>query len=314
MTPNPPRRSSSTLAPDMMLLSAALVWGSTFSLVKQSLGHTTPFMFLTLRFALALAIITIPIVWRGLMASRGGQSWPQITRREWIGGILTGVALFVGFTFQTWGLVYTSASRSAFITGLNVLLVPFFLWGIGHQIISTRRWISVALAAGGLYLLIDPAAGNSINLGDGLTLVCAVAFAGQIILLGIYAPTVDTLRYFWVQLLTMVVLSALSVMATGSAQLQPDPALWWGLAITGVLGTAGAFLGMTWAQRRVSPTRTALFLTTEPVFGALYAVLLAGEYLSPTAWLGGMLIVTVVVWAELGAVSRPAGLAERESG
>ena len=151
-------------------------------------------------------------------------------------------------------------------------------------------------------------------MGDGLTLVCAVAFAGQIILLGIYAPTVDTLRYFWVQLLTMVVLSALSVMATGSAQLQPDPALWWGLAITGVLGTAGAFLGMTWAQRRVSPTRTALFLTTEPVFGALYAVLLAGEYLSPTAWLGGMLIVTVVVWAELGAVSRPAGLAERESG
>ncbi|MCH8327395.1 MAG: DMT family transporter [Candidatus Marinimicrobia bacterium] len=314
MMPNQTHRAPSTLAPDMVLLSAALVWGGTFALIKQALGHTTPFMFMTLRFALAFVIITVPVIWRAFMVSGNSQPWLRITRREWIGGILTGVALFVGFTFQTWGLVYTTASRSAFITGLNVLLVPFFLWGVNHQIISGKRWISVALAAGGLYLLIDPSAGNSINLGDGLTLVCAVAFAGQIILLGIYAPTVDTLRYFWVQLLTMVILSALSVLATGAAQIRPDPALWWGLIITGVLGTAGAFLGMTWAQRRVSPTRTALFLTTEPLFGALFAVMFAGEYLSPTAWLGGLLIVTVIVWAELGTVNRPAGPAEHGNG
>ena len=314
MMPNQTHRAPSTLAPDMVLLSAALVWGGTFALIKQALGHTTPFMFMTLRFALAFVIITVPVIWRAFRVSGNSQPWLRITRREWIGGILTGVALFVGFTFQTWGLVYTTASRSAFITGLNVLLVPFFLWGVNHQIISGKRWISVALAAGGLYLLIDPSAGNSINLGDGLTLVCAVAFAGQIILLGIYAPTVDTLRYFWVQLLTMVILSALSVLATGAAQIRPDPALWWGLIITGVLGTAAAFLGMTWAQRRVSPTRTALFLTTEPLFGALFAVMFAGEYLSPTAWLGGLLIITVIVWAELGAVSRPAGPAEHGNG
>ena len=143
MTPIPSRGSSSTLAPDLVLLLAALVWGSTFSLVKQALDYTSPFMFLTMRFGLALAIMTIPILWRGLKASHSGQPWLQITRREWIGGILTGVALFVGFTFQTWGLVYTSASRSAFITGLNVLLVPFLLWGLGRQLVSSKRWISV---------------------------------------------------------------------------------------------------------------------------------------------------------------------------
>ena len=312
--PIQPRRFSSTLAPDLALLSAALVWGTTFSLVKQALVYTTPFMFLTLRFGIAFAIMTIPVVWRSLRADRPGQPWLQITRREWIGGILTGVALYVGYTFQTWGLVYTSASRSAFITGLNVLLVPFMLWGLSRQVVSSKRWTSVLLATAGLYLLVDPTGSTGINIGDGLTLLCAVGLAAQIILLGIYSPTIDTIRYLWVQLLTVVVLSALSVWLTGTVEIRPALLLWWGLAITGILGTAAAFLAMTWAQRQVSPTRTALFLATEPIFGALYAVLLAGEYLSPSAWFGGLMIVAVVIWSEIGEVSLPGPQAGHESG
>ena len=284
------RTSQKHLLPDFVLLLAAFVWGTTFSLVKASLDYVNPFMFMTMRFTLALVIMT------AVVAPQLG----ALTRRELVGGVLTGVSLFLGFTFQTWGLVYTTASKSAFITGLNVMLVPFLLWGLGHQRIRGRRWAAAGLAAMGLFLLTNPLSGAGINRGDYLTLACALAFAGHIILLGIYAPTIHTMRYFWVQLLTVVVMAGLATLIVAGWEVTPAAALWWGLGITGLLGTALAFLGMTWAQRRTSPTRTALILTSEPVFGALFAVAIAGEFLGPIAWLGGALIVGVIVWSELG--------------
>jgi drug/metabolite transporter (DMT)-like permease len=214
--------------------------------------------------------------------------------------MITGGAIFFGFAFQTWGLVYTAASKSAFITGLNVVLVPFLLWGIGHQMIKAKRWAAALLAVLGLFLLTNPLGAAGINLGDLLTLGCAVAFAGHIIFLGIYAPILHTLRYFWVQLVTVVVMAGLATLIVGGVSIQPSGTLWLGLGVTGLLGTALAFLGMTWAQRRTSPTRTALILTSEPVFGALFAVTYGGELLTTTAWMGGALIVAVIIWSELG--------------
>ena len=282
--------------PDLLLLLAALVWGTTFSIVKQALDHTTPFTFMAIRFGLALLVITPLLIARSRLPGR----------RELWGGILTGISLFFGFSFQTWGLVYTTASRSAFITGLNVVLVPFLLWGLGQRKISARRWLAASLATLGIYLLVNPAAGAAINRGDLLTLLCAVAFAGQIILLAIYAPSTDTVGYFWVQVVTVTILALGAAVGTRSLSLEPAAALWWALAITGLLGTAAAFLGMTWAQRHVSPTRTALLLATEPLFGALFAVWIAGEFLGPVAWLGGLLIVGAVVWSELSGTADPA--------
>ena len=277
--------------PDLVLLFAVFVWGTTFTIVKGSLAFTTPYFFLTLRFALALAVIT---VWVAPVLG-------SLTRRELLGGAVTGGALFVGFAFQTWGLVFTSASKSAFITGLNVVLVPFFLWGFSRQRIGARRWGTAGMAALGLFLLTNPAAEAGLNLGDALTLGCAAAFAGQIIFLSIYAPTIHTLRYFWVQLVTVTILAAVAATMVGGWQLTPSRTLWWGLGITGILGTALAFLGQTWAQRRTSPTRTALILTMEPVIGALFAVAVAGERLAAMAWAGGLLMVGAIIWAELAS-------------
>ena len=284
-----PTRKRLLLA-DLVLLLAALVWGTTFALIKASLLHTTPFLFMTLRFGLALVIMTVVVA----------HQLNSITPREWIGGILTGVSLFLGFAFQTWGLVYTTASKSAFITGLNVVLVPFLLWGLGHQRIRLKRWVAAGVATLGLYLLTNPGGGTLLNLGDLLTLGCAAAFAGQIILLSIYAPVLNTVRYFWVQLVTVTGLAAVATSLAGGWELEHAPTLWWGLGITGIFGTTLAFLGMTWAQRRTSPARAALIITSEPVFGALFAVTIAGEYLAPVAWLGGALIVGMIIWSEVG--------------
>ena len=137
-----------------------------------------------------------------------------------------------------------------------------------------------------------------------------MAFAGHIIFLSRYAPSTDILRYFWVQLITVTGLAALAALGTGVLTgtgwtlIQAGP-LWWGLGITGVAATALAFWGMTWAQRHLAPTRVALILASEPVFGALFAVTLAGESLTSAAWLGGGLIVVVIGWSELGATTTP---------
>ncbi|MCH7496874.1 MAG: DMT family transporter [Candidatus Marinimicrobia bacterium] len=284
------------LLPELVLLLAVFIWGATFTVVKQALEFTSPFMFMTLRFAIALAIISVA------SAPRLG----AITRRELLGGAITGVALFAGFAFQTWGLVYTSASKSAFITGLNVVLVPIMLFGFNRRPIAGKRWAAVGLATLGLLLLTDPTSAAGLNRGDVLTVGCAAAFAGQIIFLSIYAPTVNTLRYFWVQLITVTTLAAAATLAVGGWRVTPTATLWWSLGITGVLGTALAFLAQTWAQRRTSPTRTALILTMEPVVGALFAVVVAGETLPATAWLGGIIVVAAIVWSELGVSGREA--------
>ena len=278
------------LLADITLLSAAFIWGVTFTVIKQALLFTTPFLFMALRFGLALIIIT-------LVANR---NLCQLTRKEIEGGILTGAALFLGFTFQTWGLVYTTASKSAFITGLNVVLVPFMLWSLGHQHIRGKRWLAASLAIVGLLLLTDPTGSSGINRGDMFTLICAVAFAAQIILLGIYSPAANAVRYFWIQLITVTILSIGATAITGGWRLESAADLWVGLAITGVAGTAFAFLGMTWAQKYAQPTRVALIIASEPVFGALFAVIVAGEVLSGGAWLGGALIVTMIIWSEAG--------------
>ena len=275
--------------PELVLLLAVMVWGTTFTVVKQALEFTTPFTFLTLRFGLALIIVTL----------LAGPTLKNLTRREFVGGLLTGGSLFMGFAFQTWGLVYTGASKSAFITGLNVVLVPFLLWRLGQRRISSRRWLSAGLATVGLYLLMNPAAGGGLNRGDVLTLGCAVAFAVQIILLGIYAPTIHIVRYFWIQLVTVTALAALGTVLSDDWQLTPAAPLWWGLGITGVLATTLGFMAQTWAQQRISPVRTALILAAEPVFAALFALAVMGESLSAAGWLGGVLIVGSIIWSEL---------------
>ena len=275
---------------DFVLLMASLVWGSTFFLVKNALDFIAPFYFMTLRFGLALFVITVIVA-------------PQIRRLsslELMGGVLTGLSLFMGFTFQTWGLVYTTAGKSAFITGLNVILVPFILLTLGHQRIRPKGWWAAGLATLGLLLLTNPTTADNLNRGDGLTILCAIAFAVQIILLGIYAPKANTLRYFWVQMATISLLSAGATSMTDSWQLALSPELIRALLITGFAGTTLAFLGMTWAQRYAPPTRVALILASEPVFGAVFAVMVAGEYLALIGWLGGALIVGAIIWAETG--------------
>jgi len=274
---------------DFSLLLVAAVWGGTFVTVKNALADLTPFWFNAVRFFLAFLLLLL------LAAPR----LRQLDRRLVRGGTVIGIFLFAGYTFQTIGLQFTSASNTAFITGLSVVMVPFFaLLATGDR---PPRWavIGAFLAAAGLGLLsLD--ASLALNTGDMLVFICAISFALHILAVGRYAPAHDVLLLVMVQVATVTLLSA------GAALVwEPLPALpfsrqvWWALGITSVLATVVAFLVQNAMQKFTTTTRTAIIFSMEPVFGALFAYLWLQEIMTLKDWLGSSLVLIGMLASEI---------------
>ncbi|MFA5787105.1 MAG: DMT family transporter [Actinomycetota bacterium] len=281
---------------ESLLVLAALIWGLTFVVVKDAIERVPPFSFLAWRFLLAAAALMIlrPRCLRGL------------TKEAWkAGGWLT-LALYAGYAFQTIGLQYTTASNSAFITGLFVVLVPLIAALVLRRVPSPAALGGVVLATAGLALL---SLGPSLRLakGDTLMLGCAVAFAVHILLLGAYAPRFGAYPLVVMQLAGSGLLHAVS--ATAGRDSLAFPLEWklaGAVALCGLLASAGAFLIQVRAQETIPPTRTAVILTMEPVFAGVFGYLLAGEVLTGRGWTGSGLILAGMLVAELLAPEREA--------
>ena len=280
---------------ELAMVGVTAVWGSTFVLVRDAVAQIPPFTFVAYRF-LAAALLLAAIRPR-LAAGGGGQ--PGLLAA----GAAVGLALFAGYGFQTVGLQYTTASNAGFITGLSVVLTPLFAGLLLRQ--PPGRWpvTGALLAAGGLACLSLRAL--EVRRGDALVFGCAVAFAAHILLLGRSAPRFSTYRLAVVQLGTAGLLALAWAGVAGDLVVPGSSEVWVALVITSVAASAGAFLIQTRAQREVSPTRTAVILTMEPVFAGLFGFLLAGERLSGRGWLGAGLILAGMLVAELGG-RRPA--------
>ena len=271
------------------LLFITIIWGLTFILVKDALTDAPPYSFTTLRFGLA-TILTLLIVNKNILT---------LTRQEMIGGILCGFFLFFGYTFQNFGLINTTATKSAFITSISVLIVPILLILLNIQKIQMRIWISVLLATVGLYLLILP--GGRINLGDIITFGCAVSFALHIIAQDNYIRRgIRLLPFINIQLAFVTLVSLIHAQV-----FEPDLIIWsqrlfGAIIITGVLATFIAFLIMIWAQKILNPSETAIIFATEPLAAALFAMVLTGEILGLWGWFGGGLVCLAVIYGESG--------------
>lgn len=273
---------------ELAMVAVTAVWGSTFVLVRDAVAQIPPFTFIAYRF-LAAAVLLAAL--RPRLAA-GGQ--PGLVAA----GVAAGLALFAGYGFQTVGLQYTTASNAGFITGLSVVLTPLFAGLLLRQ--PPGRWpvLGACLAAVGLGLLSLQRL--EVRQGDALVLGCAVAFATHILLLGRYAPRFSTYRLAVVQLATAGLAALAWAGLAGDLVAPASSQVWVALAITSVAASAGAFLVQTRAQREVSPTRTAVILTMEPVFAGLFGFVLAGERLSGRGWLGAGLILAGMLVAELG--------------
>ncbi len=290
---------------DMGLLLVALIWGFTFVMVQEAVQRWPVFAFLALRFTIAsLAFLPI-LLWRRRPSLPRGRD-PRLggrPSRSLLAGVLVGLALVAGYSFQTFGLLFTTPAKAGFITGLSVVLVPLGAALLLRQTVHPPAALGIFLATVGLALL-SLNDDLSVNRGDLLVLLCAVSFAIQILLTGRYARQMSAYRLAAIQIATAAgVLWILALVFEIPQGLPPmDSQVAFAAVFTGLLATTLAFLVQSAAQRFTTATHTALLFSLEPVFAALASYLLIGERLGGRALMGSLLILAGMLCAELGGL------------
>lgn len=279
----------SRLRADMWLVLITVIWGTTFVIVHESLDVVGPFVFVAARFWVAGVALLV------LSRFRRRARTPNLIRD----GVLTGLFLTAGFVTQTLGLQTTEAGKAAFITGLNIVLVPLFAAVLLRQLPAPHALGGVALATAGLALMsLD----RSLMLarGDVWVMACAVAFALHIITVARCAPRHDVFPYTLIQLFTAAAVASIAALIFEREALVLPTSAMPAILYMGVIATAFVFGLQTWVQRYTTPTHTALIFALEPVTAAFFAILFAGEVLEAREWLGGAMILSGMLVAELG--------------
>lgn len=281
--------------PYSALVAAAALFGGSFVVIKSAVESLPPFAFVGWRFLIAALLLLALGVPRG--------------RLIWRDGLTAGVMLFVGFAFQTAGLVTTTASKSGLITGLYVVLTPLIAGAVARRAPRSVTVVGAGLAFVGLALLTSPGNGfTDFVVGDTLTLGAAVGFAGHIVVLATSAPRHPVIRFTAAQ---MSVVAALALISSFFVEGLPTPRTsdLPALAATGVLISGGAFLMQIWAQTRIGPNQTAVMLALEPVFAALTGMVVLGERLQGRGWAGAAAILGAIYLVVFGT-SRELAVAE----
>ena len=278
------------LRADLLLLSVAIAWGVTFLMVQDAINTTPVYAFLFFRFAIA-SILMFFIAYKYLN---------EINKKTILYGIILGLFLFSAFATQTFGLAYTKSSIVAFITGLNVIVVPFLAYFIFKDYISKNVLIATVIAVVGLYLLTMSGA-LTIGKGELLTLICAFLFALQIIFTGKFSKEVNVFLLVLFQLLTVTVLSLIFSLSLDDVtfNLTYDYVFFKAVLITAVFATVYAFLIQTYMQQFTTATKTAIIFAMEPVSASVFAYISVGEVLTNIQLSGAILIVFATVVAEL---------------
>jgi len=288
-----------SLKADLSLILVSAIWGATFVVVKRALDDATPFAFLAMRFTLAALLLAWPL---------RKAIFPFNPREALAGGVL-GVFLGGGFAFQTVGLLYTTPSRSAFITGLYVVGVPVLAALLRLRGFNAASLGGVGLALAGLYLLTgmgSAADGAGLGRGEILTLCCAATFAAHIVSTDVYSRRHDTRALTFWQVATAALISFPLAGLAESPRVQPTASLAGAVLITAVLATALTVAIQTHVQAWTSPTRVAIIFTMEPVFAALTSYIVEGERMTAVSAAGAGLILAGMLVSEIPAArSKP---------
>lgn len=272
-----------------VLILVTVIWGSTFSVTKSSLDFVPPLYFLTWRFSLA----TIGLLLLNV------RKLASVTKDELVGGLISGTSLAIGYIAQTVGMVFSTAAKAGFITGLAVVLVPLLGAVFFRRRPSVGVYIFAGVAAVGLaFLSLDFSASTTFQRGDLLLFICALAFAVNILNLAKYAPGCRVL------MLTLVQVAVTAISCWIASLLLEEPVslgghVWAGLFYLAFVGTIFTTACQTWAQRIVSPERAALVFTLEPVFAAVFAFSFLGEKLPSQGLWGCVLIMMGIIGVEL---------------
>lgn len=276
---------------EMTLLGVVIIWGYTFPVIKNVLELIPPFTFLTYRFLLASSVIFL--IFR--------KKLKRITIQTVSKGFLLGLFLFIGYFGQTVGTQFTTATKTAFITGISVVLVPVFSFFWIREKIGFNSIIGVALAMAGLFLMNSNGRLLHINKGDALVFLCAIGFALYIVAVHVYTKEYDYVQLVFIQLVTVFLMSFLMSLLFEREALHFSynlPVLW-AIAVTGIFATAFALYLQNRFQQYSSPTKIAIIFSSEPVFGALFSHLILGETIGLFGVIGGIAIFVGMLIAQL---------------
>ncbi len=275
---------------DFLLLTVAIAWGVTFLMVQDAIDKTPVYSFLFFRFALASLIMY-------LIAKR---YFKFFNFKVLFYGVILGTLLFSAFATQTFGLLYTKSSIVAFITGLNVVCVPFLGYLLFKDKIKLKTLIAALLACIGLYFL-TMSGSLSFAKGEFLTLICAILFALQIIFTGKFSKKTNVFLLVFIQLITVSVLSLLFSLSLEDKtfDISYDYAFFKAVIITAIFATVYAFLIQTYMQQFTSATKTAIIFTMEPVSAGFFGFFVGNESLTFIQVIGAIIIILATLIAEL---------------
>lgn len=274
---------SKQLKGDLSLLLVTLVWGTSFPIMSIALKDVPPYSFIAIRYALAGIILAVFFI----------RKLKNIKLNTIKGGIYVGIALGFGVILQALGLVYTTPSKSGFITGLNVVLVPIFIAAIYKKLPDLKTIIGVVVSVTGLGFMSISRTTN-INFGDILTVFSAVAFAVQIILVDKYAGNTDTALLTVIEFLVIGVMGALPALFIEGFQIKLNAFSVGAIIYTAIFCTILAYGIQNVAQAYTTPTHAAIIFLAEPVFSAVFSIFIGDKLTGRTLW-GALLILIGMV-------------------
>lgn len=270
----------------LALLAMTACWGSTFFLIKDLLDRVPTLDFLAVRFAIASVALLV-------MAPKAlGRLSAESRRHAMVLGLLYGVAQIL----QTAGLAHTAASVSGFITGMYVVFTPLLAAVLLRSRITLMTWLAVALATAGLAVLTLQ--GFAVGYGEALTLVAAVLYALHIVGLGAWSRPGEAIGMTIVQIMMITVVCFIATVPDGIV-LPSTGGDWLSVVYMAVFAGALALVAQTWAQSHLTPTRSAIIMSMEPVFAAFFAVLLGSESVTPRLLVGGLMVFSAMLVVEL---------------
>ena len=267
---------------ELLLLLGVLLWSTTFAVMKQSLGSISPALLVLIRFAIAAVVVYV------LFRSKIEFTWLNLLK-----GLAIGIPEYVGFMLQVTGITMTTASKSAFITGLAVVVAPVLSFLFLREQRSWKVALALLLAVDGLWIISFgfTLRVGGMGMGDFLTVLCALAFGMQVFVIHLFSDRDSFYATTFFQLLAVAICS-LAYALTTKQTLVVNPVSWPSLLYLAIFTTVITVLLQNRFQHDVTVAQASVIYSLEPVFATLLAVLFIGERMGPATLVGGVLLFT----------------------
>lgn len=275
------------------LLLTAMIWGFAFVVVKNSLDSVPPIYMLAFRFSIASVALSLI----------GIKEFKKINRKTVFAGCIIGIFLFIAYSFQTIGCMYTTAGKNAFLTAVYVLVVPVFHWIINKKVPNKKIIVAAVAAIVGIgFITLDGASASGINIGDILTLICGIFFAAQIVYIARYVDECSPLLLTLFQLAVSAVLSWIFAPIIGEPfplSAFSDSSVVFSMFYLGLLSTMLCFFLQNLCQKYTHTATSSILLSTEAVFGCVFSCIFAAEEVSWKMAVGCVLMFIAIIISEV---------------